>query len=84
MSVLDLGAHYRAGECRFVPRAPDAAEGDGWVIGVATNTATGCGELVIADAQRLEDGPLARALLPFAAAPQVHGCWAPAGALMPA
>jgi carotenoid cleavage dioxygenase-like enzyme len=36
---------------------------------------------MIADAQRLEDGPVARALLPFAAAPQVHGFWAPAGSL---
>ena len=81
MSVLDLGADYRAGECRFVPRGAGAAEGDGWLVAVATNAATGCGELVVADAQRLEAGPLARALLPFAAAPQVHGAWAPAGSL---
>jgi carotenoid cleavage dioxygenase len=81
MSVLALGEQYRAGECRFVPRGQGAPEGDGWIVGVVTNGATGHGELVIADAQRLEEGPLARALLPFAAAPQVHGFWAPAGSL---
>jgi carotenoid cleavage dioxygenase len=81
MSVLELGEHYRAGECRFVPRDAGAPEGDGWLVGVVTNGATGCGELVVADAQRLDEGPVARARLPFAAAPQVHGSWAPSGSL---
>lgn len=77
----DCGEQYRAGECRFVPREAGTPGGDGWLAGVVTNGATGCGELVIADAQRLEEGQVARAHLPFAAAPQVHGFWAPAGSL---
>ncbi len=81
MSVLELGGQYRAGECRFIPREAGTPEGEGWLVGVVTNGATGCGELVITDAKRLEEGPVARALLPFAAAPQVHGFWAPAGTL---
>lgn len=32
-------------------------------------------ELIIGDAQRLADGDIARILLPFRAAPQVHGTW---------
>src|SRR5690606_15781392 len=47
MSVLSLGEHYRAGECRFVPREAGVVEGDGWLVGVVTNGATGCGELVV-------------------------------------
>jgi carotenoid cleavage dioxygenase len=81
MSLLRMGDDYAMGECRFVPKAPDAREGEGWLVGVATNMAAGRGELIVADAEHLEDGPLARALLPFPAAPQVHGCWVPAGAL---
>jgi carotenoid cleavage dioxygenase len=69
------------GECRFVPRTADSPEGEGWLIGVATNRAAGRSELLIADAARLADGSLARALLPFPAAPQVHGNWVPAGSL---
>jgi carotenoid cleavage dioxygenase-like enzyme len=81
ISLLKMGGNYALGECRFVPRRGDAAEGDGWLVGVATNRALGRGELIVADAQRLEEGPLARAILPFPAAPQVHGCWVGATAL---
>ena len=36
-------------------------------------------ELVIADAMRLEDGPVARVKLPFRLHTQVHGWWEPEG-----
>jgi len=62
-------------ECQFVPRAGSAAEGDGYLIGVATNIAEARSELIVADAQRLEDGDIARVLLPFKAHQQVHGLW---------
>ena len=32
-------------------------------------------ELVIADAQHLAEGPIARVKLPFRLHMQVHGCW---------
>lgn len=81
MALLNMGPDYVLGECRFVPRRAGAAEGDGWLLGVATNTAAGRGELIVADAARLHEGPVARALLPFPAAPQVHGSWVNAGAM---
>ena len=40
-------------EPQFVPQRPDAAEGDGYLIGVANDYAEMKSELVIADAQRL-------------------------------
>ncbi len=43
----------------------------------ATNARTE-GNKVIADAQRLEEGPFARVLLPFRLHMQVHGWWVPA------
>lgn len=64
-------------EVCFAPRRPDAAEGDGWLIGIASNLASRYSELVVVDAQRLEDGALARVKLPFRLHPQVHGTWVP-------
>lgn len=81
IDLLRMGSNYAVGEVRFVPRSPDAQEGDGWLLVVATDLAAGRSELVIADAMQLADGPLARALLPFPAAPQVHGNWVPASAM---
>ena len=68
-------------EPQFVPRRPDAAEGDGYLIGVADDYAERKSELVIADAQRLSEGALARVKLPFRLHRQVHGCWASSGDL---
>lgn len=71
------GATHNLQECTFVPRA-SGQEGDGYLIGVAANYAENRSELVIADAQRLEEGDVARVILPFRVSPQVHGIWASA------
>ena len=44
-------------------------------MGVASNYAEMRSELIIADAQHLEDGDVARVILPFRATSQVHGRW---------
>jgi carotenoid cleavage dioxygenase-like enzyme len=62
-------------ECFFVPRKGGTAEGDGYLIGMASNYAEMRSELVIADAQHLEAGDVARVILPFRASAQVHGKW---------
>ena len=66
----------------FVPRSAGAPEGDGYLIGVASNYAEMKSELVIADAQKLGDGAIARVKLPFRLHSQVHGNWVP-GNLLP-
>lgn len=69
-------------ECCFAPRLPDAAEGDGYLMGVATRqNENGRGDLVILDAQRLQEGPVATVKLPVRAVGQVHGWWVPEGQL---
>lgn len=68
-------------ECQFIPRSRNAPEGDGWLIGVASNYAEMHSELVIADAQRLDEGDVARIRLPFRLNSQVHGWWANADQL---
>jgi carotenoid cleavage dioxygenase-like enzyme len=74
-SSLTLAAHQSLGECVFVPRAPDSREGEGYLLGVADDYANGTSFLIVADAERLEQGPLAAARLPYRAGPQVHGSW---------
>ena len=74
------GPTHSLQECTFVPRA-GGGEGDGYLIGVASNYAEVRSELVIADAQRLGEGDIARVILPFRISQQVHGVWAGADEL---
>ncbi|MDB5460006.1 MAG: dioxygenase [Caulobacteraceae bacterium] len=60
----------------FVPRAPDAPEGDGYLLGTAHNLVEMRTELLILDAMAMTE--LGRVILPFRNAYQVHGLWASA------
>jgi carotenoid cleavage dioxygenase len=65
----------------FVPRAADAAEGDGFLLSVLTRCEYGMRtELVVLDAQRIAEGPIASIHMPFHLRAAVHGCWVPANA----
>jgi carotenoid cleavage dioxygenase-like enzyme len=75
MNSYFAGDTHSLQEVCFVPRSKNAAEGDGYIMGVASNYAEMRSELIIADAQRLEEGDLARVILPFRATSQVHGRW---------
>ena len=77
LSSYFAGNTHSLQECQFIPRGPKAAEGEGYLIGLASNFAEARSELVIADAQRLEEGDIARVILPFRASTQVHGIWVP-------
>lgn len=74
-SVYNPGPGRSLAECVFVPRRGSTREGDGYLIGLANNFDEHCSELVVVDAQRMEVGELARVVLPFRAADQVHGTW---------
>ena len=65
----------------FVPRSPDSAEGDGWIIALVDNLITNYTDLVVLDALRLEDGPVGRAKLPIRLRSGLHGNWADASKL---
>jgi carotenoid cleavage dioxygenase-like enzyme len=63
-------------ECCFAPKSVTAAEGEGYLMGVVTRqNEGGRGDLVILDAQRLQDGPVATVRLPVRAIGQIHGWW---------
>ena len=76
LSTYFAGPTHSLQECCFVPRPGSKAEGDGYLIGVAQNYADMRSELIVADAQNLEAGDIARVILPFRSSAQVHGMWA--------
>ena len=73
MDTFFPGDTHSLQEVSFVPRRGSSEEGDGYLIGTASNLADMRTELVIVDAQRLEE--VGRVFLPFRAATQVHGYW---------
>jgi carotenoid cleavage dioxygenase-like enzyme len=72
------GADSGLSECCFVPRSARAAEGDGYLIGTAQRLFESRTDLLILDAQRLAEGPIATVRMPFRIFNQIHGCWVPA------
>ncbi len=68
-------------ECQFVPRTPDAAEGDGWLLVPVARVSEMRSDLVVLDAQDLAAGPVATIKLPVRVRSTFHGTWVPAEAL---
>jgi carotenoid cleavage dioxygenase len=62
-------------ESGFVPRKGSTAEGDGYILGVASNYAEMASELHIVDAQRMEEGAVAVVKLPFRLRGGTHVNW---------
>jgi carotenoid cleavage dioxygenase len=75
MRSFFAGPTHALQEVTFVPRHGNAEEGDGWLIGTASNYAEMRTELVVADALHPEDGAVGRVILPFRSNVQVHGRW---------
>jgi carotenoid cleavage dioxygenase-like enzyme len=59
----------------FVPRSPDAEEGDGWLLATVWRGATNTSDLVIFDARALAKGPVCTASLPHRVPVGFHGNW---------
>lgn len=76
--LYNAGTATSLAECCFAPKSANAREGEGYLMGVATrNDENGRADLVILDAERLSDGPIATVHLPMPAVGQVHGWWVP-------
>jgi carotenoid cleavage dioxygenase len=60
----------------FIPRSDGAAEGDGYIITVATRIREMRTDVFLLDAQHLADGPVATIRLPLRLRPGYHGSWA--------
>jgi carotenoid cleavage dioxygenase-like enzyme len=77
------GAQSIIQEPCFIPRSPDAPEGEGYLVGLVDNLVSNYSDLLIFDAQRVAEGPMARAKLPFRLRPGLHGNWAELSQLAP-
>jgi carotenoid cleavage dioxygenase len=61
----------------FVPRSPDAPEGDGWLVTIVGRRAENRTDLVILDALNLRAGPVATIRFPTRVHEGFHGIWIP-------
>jgi 8'-apo-carotenoid 13,14-cleaving dioxygenase len=64
-------------EAVFVPRTPDAAEDDGWLMTYVTDMKTRTADVVILHAQDLNAGPVATIHIPHRVPIGFHGNWIP-------
>jgi carotenoid cleavage dioxygenase-like enzyme len=77
-TLFNAGPDSSLAECCFAPKNAGAPEAQGYLMGVATrNNENGRADLVILDAEHLEDGPIATVKLPIRAPGQIHGYWVP-------
>ncbi|MEO8181734.1 MAG: carotenoid oxygenase family protein [Deltaproteobacteria bacterium] len=73
---LDLGDGVVAFEPVVVPRSATAAEADGFVLAlVGSEAGPPRTDLLVLDAQRIDNGPLATVRLPHRVNGHFHGCW---------
>jgi carotenoid cleavage dioxygenase len=59
----------------FARKSADAAEGEGYVLCVVNRRAEHRSDLVILDAQRMEEGPIATVKIPVRLKYGIHGNW---------
>ncbi|OJY71087.1 MAG: hypothetical protein BGP16_10820 [Sphingobium sp. 66-54] len=64
-------------EPQFIPRRPDAPEGDGWLLVPVSRVSQMRSDLAILDAQNVAAGPVALLKLPIRVRATFHGTWVP-------
>lgn len=74
-AVHEFGKGHVAGEPIFVPRSPDSAEDDGWLLSVVYSAAEHRSRLVVLDARDVEADPIAVAHLRHHVPLGFHGTW---------
>ncbi|MFM1982744.1 MAG: hypothetical protein RJB22_1463 [Pseudomonadota bacterium] len=60
----------------FIPRSPDGAEGDGWIVQVCNRLEEHRSDLLLFDALDIEKGPIATINIPIRLRFGLHGNWA--------
>lgn len=77
MKVFRPGPGASVQEPQFVPRAPGAPEGDGWVLTIVNRLQAGHSDLAVLDAKDIAAGPVALYRLPVRVRSTFHGMWVP-------
>jgi carotenoid cleavage dioxygenase len=74
--LWNAGPRVSLAEPVFAPKNVNAREGEGYLMGVAYHLdERNRSDLVILDAEHVEEGPIATVRLPVPASPQIHGFW---------
>ncbi len=73
--IHDLGPTSFTSEPVFVPRSPQAPEGEGFLLAVVYRKEENRSDLLILDAENIEDKPLATVKLPHRVPYGFHGNW---------
>ena len=60
----------------FIPRSPEAPEGDGWIVQVCNRLEEHCSDLLLFEALDIERGPIATIHIPIRLRFGLHGNWA--------
>lgn len=71
----EYGEHKYGSESPFIPRPNAQSEDDGYVISFVTDARENTSEVIIVDAQNMDQPPLARILLPQRVPLGFHACW---------
>ena len=71
------GDHGHIGEGVFAPDPEGTAEDDGWIVNSMHNSDTNQSEVIVLDARRIEDGPIARVQIPQRMPFGFHANWFP-------
>jgi carotenoid cleavage dioxygenase-like enzyme len=72
----NAGPDVSLAEPVFAPKSVKSREGEGYLLGVAYNLKERMrSDLLILDAERVQEGPIAKVKLPVQCSPQVHGWW---------
>jgi len=77
-AVWDPGPGRACSEFVMVPRDADAAEDDGWLVGVVYDQSTDLSEVAVLPAEDIAAGPVATVGLPQRVPFGFHGNWVPA------
>ncbi len=75
--VHQFGDRRAPGEFIFVPKAPDADEDEGWLLGYVIDRTDDATDFMILDARTIEAPPVATVRLPHRIPPGFHGNWFP-------
>ena len=77
-ALFDYGRDVAAEEHIYVPDPGSSDENRGWVLGTTLNLKLGRSTLNLFDAARIEEGPVAKAHLPYGWPMGLHGAFRPA------
>jgi carotenoid cleavage dioxygenase len=76
-----IGSTSSFQEPAFIPRPGSSDEGDGYIVILENRLAELASRLLLFDAMRLEQGPIATIGLPFRIRQGLHGNWVPSAAV---